>query len=788
MAGCSPSNPGMSIPCPTCPPGEPGEGVARLELVSPGVYNLIGTEGSLFGTITLPAAVPGTPGVGIDRIEQGPSGVVTVFGTNGVALGTFTPPPGPQGVGFTSAVIDSQGHLILTRTDGTTVDAGLIPKPAVTLTAIDEGLQLCVGSGCDKECQVVPWAAICAQLAAHGCVLAPAPDCTLPSIFSSGTLALTVGTAMSQAYTIMNATSASAVGLPPGLTSSSAQSGADTVVTISGTPTTSGSFSVSFTAANTGAACSPVSATLAGPDVTVSPAAVAPAVTSPPVIEATESVGGTIAVTTPAVFSGSPAPTVTCVWSLNGVPVPSETSCSQVTNAAEGTWTVTATAVNSAGSVSSTSNSCVVSATVVPCPTPTVTGTLSPTSLQVGVSYSGSITVANATSATVGGLPAGLTAGALSGTTIPVTGTPTTEGAYTIAVDAQNACGTGTSSSASGLNGGTGNVAPASAVPCPTPAVAGVLTPASMQVGVAYSGAVPVSNATSGVLYGLPAGLTAGAVSGGSIPVTGTPTTAGAYTITADLENACGTGTTTSVIGVAAGSGTVDPAAVLPCPTPAVVTGLTPTTVQVGVAYSGSVTVSNATGATLNGLPAGLTAGALSGTTIPVTGTPTTAGAYSVTADLTNACGTGSTTVANAQPAGSGAVAPAFSNSFDLSALNGVHNIECGCHVLTLTFTADGTATVPVIEVLEAPCVYGSTSTLCPNGLDAPDDIIPYFPALSPPAGTVLTNGQTFTCFFTIYGVEQDVLLGNSIHGGLVGGQPFAMQVVADCPDGDGGG
>lgn len=706
---CTPSNPGMQTPCPTCPPGDPGRGIDRVEPVpgAPGVYNVIGTDGALLGTVTFPPAPtpdPGTDGVGIDRVEQLSSGVVMVYGTNGAVLGSFVPPagkdadpckpcdPGPQGPGFVDAVIDSEGHLILTTNTGTTVDAGLIPVPHLTGGVVVEGLQVCIGVGCAKECVTFTWKEICDGLTEYGCFTAP-------------------------------------------------------------------------------------------------PAPVAPTVTTPPVIESTETVGGTITVTTPAVFAGTPTPTVVCSWTLNGAPVPSETSCSQVTNAAEGTWVLTATATNSAGTVSAQSNTCVVSpvAPPAPCPTPMVVAFLSPNVYQVGQPYVGSISMQDTTSVTaVNGLPPGLTAGAFAAGEIPVSGTPTTEGSFSVTVNATNNCGGGlTATSVSNVPAGYGDVIPAGATPCPAPTVAAVMSPTAVQVGVPYTGTIEMANTTAvNAVNGLPAGITAGALSGTTIPLSGTPTTEGAFTVTVDATNACGGGmTTTNATALPAGSGTVQPAAV-PCPTPTISATVSPTEFRVGEAYAGQIMVANATAVTaVNGLPAGITAGAFSGGAIPLSGTPTVEGAFTITVDATNACGGGMTTTsATGLAAGSGTVLPAFTNSFDLSSYGGSVNGVCGCQILGHTFTANGTATVPTFVMLAN--AVGSSTTSCPDGSDPGG---PIQPTVSPAPGTVLTNGQTFSVSTSVH------FIGDGVNNGPypcvveVGGVPYTFQLTSNCPVGSGG-
>lgn len=94
---------------------------------------------------------------------------------------------------------------------------------------------------------------------------------------------------------------------------------------------------------------------------------------------------------------------------------------------------------------------------------------------------------------------------------------------------------------------------PAPSPGCPNPA-AGQLTPASVVQNAVFTGSIPVTNATSATVAGLPAGLTAGAIAGNAIPVSGIPTASGTFQITATLTNVCGSGTTTTIPNVAMGS------------------------------------------------------------------------------------------------------------------------------------------------------------------------------------------------------------------------------------------
>lgn len=101
---------------------------------------------------------------------------------------------------------------------------------------------------------------------------------------------------------------------------------------------------------------------------------------------------------------------------------------------------------------------------------------------------------------------------------------------------------------------------PAPSPSCPTP-TAGQLTPNSVVQGAVFTGSIPLTNVTSAVVVGLPAGLTAGAIASNAIPVTGIPTVSGAFSVTANLTNACGSGTTVTANAVALGNLQVIPGA-----------------------------------------------------------------------------------------------------------------------------------------------------------------------------------------------------------------------------------
>src|SRR5438552_14372771 len=211
---------------------------------------------------------------------------------------------------------------------------------------------------------------------------------------------------------------------------------------------------------------------------------------------------------------------------------------------------------------------------------------------QVGVAFSYQITADQAiTTWGAAGLPAGLTVntatGLISGT--PAAGTDAAS-PYSVTLTATNA-------------NGTSNPTTLTLTIKPPPPVITSASTASGTVGVAFSYQITATNnPTSYNATGLPAGLTVNTSTG---LISGTPTTAGTYSVTISATNAGGTGSATLTL-------TINPAK------PVITSSLTATG-QVGVAFSYSITATNnPTSYNATGLPAGLTVntstGLISGT------------------------------------------------------------------------------------------------------------------------------------------------------------------------------
>ncbi|MBR1672724.1 MAG: putative Ig domain-containing protein, partial [Fretibacterium sp.] len=351
-----------------------------------------------------------------------------------------------------------------------------------------------------------------------------------------------------------------------------------------GTPTKSGTFTVTVRAVNAGATVSRALRLVVN--------AVKPVVstTSLPTGTIGKSYSATVTVT------GNPAPTVT----VSGLPAGLKYASGRVTGTPtkSGTFTVTVKAAN-AGATVTKSLKLLINA---------VSPVISTSSLAVGTigkSYSATVTVTgNPTpTVTVSGLPAGLKYA--SGR---ITGTPTKSGTFTVTVRAANAGATVTKSLKLLIN-----------------AVNPVISTSSLAaatIGKSYSATVAVTGnpAPAVTVTGLPAGLSFNA---SSKRISGTPTKAGTFTVTLRATNAGATASKSLKLVVNA----VKP----------VVSTSSLAAATMGKSYSAAVSITGTPTptVTVSGLPAGLkyTSGRISGT-------PTKSGTFTVTVQATNAGGT----------------------------------------------------------------------------------------------------------------------------------------------------
>jgi hypothetical protein len=220
---------------------------------------------------------------------------------------------------------------------------------------------------------------------------------------------------------------------------------------------------------------------------------------------------------------------------------------------------------------------------------------------------------------TLTGLPPGLTASGTTTSAVTVAGTPTTGGTYSVAVTLTD------SSKSSVTYTGSITVTAASAL-----TINGTL-PLTGSVGTAYSGTLTATGGTAPyawVVTGSPAGVTDSGDDTATLTVSGTPTASGTYQVNITLTDSAGAVAKSSVgIRISSSAGLS-------------ITGALAGTATVGSAYTGSLTATN--GATpyswlVSGLPTGVTATNLTAATVTISGTPTAAGNFNVSALVTDA-------------------------------------------------------------------------------------------------------------------------------------------------------
>jgi hypothetical protein len=424
-------------------------------------------------------------------------------------------------------------------------------------------------------------------------------------------------------------------------------------LTFSGTPTTSGEFTLSFTAINKPLAqvCDQTLVNISN-TYNVLPGTATTQCTLPDiqpisstVFEAGIRYSGTIVIDNSTSVSVSGRPTWLTVSSTTTRPI-SGTNEFRTTVTLSGTPTSAGQTFNlqiiaknkpsgiQCGESSSTAIS-TLSVTAAPppgnCTTPTVEP-LTPNIIKRGTPFNGTITINNATSSTLGALPTGLRwtrRNITGGFQYVITGTLTQNADYTITVSAANT-GNGRciASFANNVDVGSGK---AERPICPTPVVIENLMPGvdpsrriyATRAGQPYSGTIQLRNTTSATLTGLPSGLTyAGSLDKDIYTITVSGTIANnvagqSFSLYIDAENASNICQTSIAKGLRAGSGRIELGA---CPIPSLVSGMSVTNLNFDTNISDKIVFANATGLSMSGLPPGLRFNVLKvGTNIEVT-------------------------------------------------------------------------------------------------------------------------------------------------------------------------
>ena len=550
-----------------------------------------------------------------------------------------------------------------------------------------------------------------------------------PSITSATTANGTVGTAFSYQITATNSpTSYGATGLPSGLSVNT------TSGSISGTPTTAGTSTVTLNATN--------SSGTGNATLTLTIAAGAPVITSATTANGTAGIAFSyqiVATSSPTSYGATGLP--------SGLSVNTSSGLISGTPTAAGTSTVTLSATNGSGTGNATLTLTIgVGAPVITSAT-TAGGT-------VGTAFSYQITATNSpTSFGATGLPAGLSVNTTSGL---ISGTPMAAGTSTVTFSATNSTGTGNATLTLTITVGAPVITSA--------------TSANGTAGTAFSYQIIATNSpTSYSATGLPAGLSVNTTSG---LISGTPTAAGTSTVTLSASNASGTGHATLTLTIAVAA--------------PVITSATTANGTVGTAFSYQITATNTpTSFGATGLPGGLSVSSTSGL---ISGTPTAAGTSTVTLSATNGSGTGNATltltIAVAAPVitsattASGTMGTAFSyqitatsspTSYGATGLPAGLSVSSTSGLVSGTPTASGTSTV----TLSATNSGGTGNAILTLTIAAAAPVITSATTASGTVGTAFSYQITATNTPTSYGAT-GLPTGLSVNttSGLISGTP----------------
>jgi hypothetical protein len=439
------------------------------------------------------------------------------------------------------------------------------------------------------------------------------PNNTVSLTSAAGTNAQTVciNTAITNiTYATTGATGATVTGLPAGVTGTWLAN----VVTISGTPTASGPFTYTVTLTGGCGVITTTGTITVTPNNTVSLTSAA-GTNAQTVCINTAITNITYATTgaTGATVTGLPAG-VTGTWLANVVTISG-------TPTASGPFTYTVTLTGGCGVITTTGT-----ITVTPNNTVSLTSAAGTNAQTVCINTAiTNITYATtgATGATVTGLPAGVT-GTWLANVVTISGTPTASGPFTYTVTLTGGCGVITTT-------GTITVTPNNTVSLTSAAGTNAQTVCinTAITNITYA----TTGATGATVTGLPAGVT-GTWLANVVTISGTPTASGPFTYTVTLTGGCGVITTTGTI-------TVTPNNTVSLTSAA---GTNAQTVCINTAITNiTYATTGATGATVTGLPAGVT-GTWLANVVTISGTPTASGPFTYTVTLTGGCGVITTT------------------------------------------------------------------------------------------------------------------------------------------------
>ncbi|MEP7164084.1 MAG: T9SS type A sorting domain-containing protein [Ferruginibacter sp.] len=276
------------------------------------------------------------------------------------------------------------------------------------------------------------------------------------------------------------------------------------------------------------------------------------------------------------------------------------------------------------------------------------------------------------TGATVSGLPAGVTGSYNSGTKVfTISGTPSVAGTFNYTVTTTGPCANPSLGGTITVNAlATIGLSSAAGTDAQTKCINNAITDITYAIG---------GNTTGGTLSGsLPAGVTGSYDGLGTFTITGTPTASGTFNYTVTANGPCPVSLNGSITVNANSTLTFTSAAGTDAQTKCINTPITNITYLVGA---------GGTGATVTGLPTGVTGAYNSGTKVfTISGTATVSGSFSYTVTTTGPCINTSL---------GGTVDVLAASTISLTSAAGTNNqaICIGSDIVDINYVIGGTAT-----------------------------------------------------------------------------------------------
>ena len=678
--------------------------------------NLLWYTGATGGTGSPTAPTPSTttPGSTIYYVSQtvggceSPRALITVNVTGVVTMTLSSPAPTAN----QTLCINSPLTNIIYSTTGNPAGVNATGLPAGVTGSYNAGTGIFTISGTPTVAgtfnYVVTTTGGCSSATQSGTItVSPIVTITLTSAAATTSQVICINTALTNiTYNIGGgATGATVTALPAGITGTYSAG----VFTISGTPTVAGTFP--YTVTTTGG-CG--SATSSG-TITVNPAATL-TLTSP-AATANQTVCVNNAITNITYSTGGSATGATVTGLPGGVTgtFPGGVFTISGTPTATGVFNYTVTTTGGCGiatlsgiiTVSTAATLTLSSAASTTAQTICINTALTNISYNVG---------GGATSATAAGLPAGVT-GTFSAGVFTISGTPTVSGPFSYTVTTVGGCGTvALSGTITVTPGATLTLTSAAATTTQTVCVNTALTNITYSTG---------GSATGATVTGLPGGVT-GTFASGVFTISGTPTATGTFNYTVSTTGGCGTATLSGII-------TVSTAATLSLSSPAATTAQTIciNTALTNISYNVG---GGATGATVTGLPAGVT-GTFSGGVFTISGTPTVSGLFSYTVTTVGGCGT-------ITLSGTITATPDATITLTSAASTTTQTICVNTPLTNITYTIGGSATGATVTGLPAGVTgtfSGSVFTI--SGTPTATGTFPYTVTTTGGCGTAILSG-----------------------------------------------